>query len=70
MGFEQLDVWKRSSKLFTEIYKHFQHVNDFGFKDQITRSALSIPSNIAEGEERDSTKENIQFLNYARGSCG
>ena len=50
MGFEQLDVWKRSSKLCTEIYKHFQHVNDFGFKDQITRSALSIPSNIAERE--------------------
>ena len=70
MGFEQLDVWRRSSKLCTEIYKHFQHVNDFGFKDQITRSALSIPSNIAEAVERGSIKENIQFLNYARGSCG
>ena len=70
MGFEQLEVWKRSSKLCTEIYKHFNNIKDFGFRDQITRSSLSIPSNIAEGEERGTIKENIQFLIYARGSCG
>ena len=70
MGFEQLEVWKRSSKLCTEIYKHFNILKDFGFRDQITRSSLSIPSNIAEGEERGTIKENIQFLIYARGSCG
>ena len=70
MGFEQLEVWKRSSKLCTEIYKHFNNIKDFGFRDQITRSSLSIPSNIAEGEERGTIKENVQFLIYARGSCG
>ncbi|MBT4271093.1 MAG: four helix bundle protein [Candidatus Marinimicrobia bacterium] len=51
MGFEQLEVWQRLSRLCTEIYKHFKNLKDFGFKDQITSSALSIPSNIAEGEE-------------------
>ena len=70
MGFEQLEVWKRSSKLCTEIYKHFNNIKDFGFRDQITRSSLSIPSNIAEGEERGTIKENVQILIYVRGSCG
>ena len=69
MGFEQLEVWKRSSKLCTEIYKHFNNIKDFGFRDQITRSSLSIPSNIAEGEERGTIKKKLQFLIYARGSC-
>ena len=70
MGFEQLEVWKRSSKLCTELYKHFNNIKDFGFRDQITRSSLSIPSNIAEGEERGTIKENVQFLIYARGLAG
>ena len=39
------------------------------FSDQITRSGLSIPSNIAEGIERNSDKESINFLSYAKGSC-
>ena len=70
MGFEQLEVWKRSSKLCTEIYKYFNNIKDFGFRDQITRSSLSIPSNIAEGEERGTIKENVQILIYVRVSCG
>ena len=41
---------------------------DYGFKDQITRSALSVPSNIAEGLERTSAKEKKHFINIARGS--
>ena len=66
---EQLDVWKRSSALSAEIYLYFRDFNDFGFKDQITRSGLSIPSNIAEGVERTSGKETVRFLNIAQGSC-
>ena len=68
--FEDLEVWKRSARLCADIYKVFMHSKDFGFKDQITRSALSIPSNIAEGFERKSDKEIANFINYAKGSIG
>ena len=68
--FEELDVWKRSSRLCCDLYKSLNDLKDFGFKDQITRSALSIPSNIAEGYERNSNKEIANFLNYAKGSAG
>ncbi|QDP01978.1 four helix bundle protein [Thalassotalea sp. PS06] len=70
MKFEQLNVWQRSLALSKEVYLHFKSCPDYGFKDQITRSSLSIPSNIAEGHERQSTKELIRFLMYSRGSCG
>jgi len=70
MAFEDLDVWKRSANLSAEVYKGLKKINDYGFKDQITRSGLSIPSNIAEGMERSSKKEKKQFLAYAKGSCG
>lgn len=68
--FEELDVWKRSARLSAEIYKSLADLRDFGFRDQITRSGLSIPSNIAEGYERESAKETANFLNYAKGSAG
>lgn len=70
MRFEDMDVWKRSSRLSVSIYRHFSDVRDFGFKDQITRSGLSVPSNIAEGVERSTTKEKKNFLNYSKSSCG
>ncbi|QEP43511.1 four helix bundle protein [Ectothiorhodospiraceae bacterium BW-2] len=69
MRFEDLEVWKRSARLSAEIYKHFAESRDYGFKDQITRSGLSIPSNIAEGMERSSNKEKAHFLDIAKGSC-
>ena len=69
MAFEYLDVWKRSAGLSAEIYKELRELKDYGFKDQITRSGLSIPSNIAEGIERNSNKEKVQFLSYAKASC-
>ena len=70
MAFEDLDVWKRSAGLSAEIYKILSDLKDYGFKEQITRSGLSIPSNIAEGIERSSDKEKVNFLSYAKGSCG
>jgi four helix bundle protein len=69
-SFEDLDVWKESVKLSAEVYIFFDGSKDFGFKDQITRSALSIPSNIAEGCERESLKDRRKFFNYAKGSSG
>ena len=45
-------------------------LRDFGFRDQIARAGLSVPSNIAKGYERDSNKEVANFLNYAKGSAG
>lgn len=66
---ESLDVWKRSRSLTVNIYKVFASCKDYGFKDQITRAAVSIPANIAEGFERNSRKEFMNFLRFARGSC-
>lgn len=52
MNFEDLEVWKRAARLSSNLYKNLKDLRDFGFRDQITRSGLSIPSNIAEGFER------------------
>ena len=51
MNFENSEIWKRSTDLSISIYKECENLKDYGFKDQITRSGLSIPSNIAEGRE-------------------
>ena len=67
---ENLDVWKKSCRLSVELYQALANCREWGFKDQITRSALSIPSNIAEGYERGNGRSRIQFLVVAKGSCG
>lgn len=69
MDFEKLDVWKLSKELSVEVYRAMKDLRDFGFKDQITRSSLSIASNIAEGMSRTSVREKLQFLNIVKGSC-
>ena len=69
MKFEDMDVWKRASRLSVSIYRELHDLKDYGFKDQITRSGLSIPSNIAEGFGRSTDKDKRNFLNYAKGSC-
>jgi four helix bundle protein len=70
MGFESLEVCKKSARLSTQLFKQFASHKDFGYRDQITKAGLSIPSNLAEGEERSTLKECCNFLNYAKGSCG
>ena len=70
LRFEDLEVWKRSARLSAEIYKGTRQVRDYGFRDQLSRAGLSVPSNIAEGFERESNKEFVNFLSYAKGSCG
>ena len=69
-NFEDLEVWKRSCRLATSIYKAFEKCRDSGFYNQITRAAISIASNIAEGSERRTDKEFINFIYIAKGSLG
>jgi four helix bundle protein len=68
-SFEDLDVWKRACRLAVRIYELLKDCKDFGMKDQMTRASVSIPSNIAEGAERDSKAEFIRFLHIAKGSA-
>ena len=70
MDFEKLVVWQRSKALAVDIYREFARCEDFGFKSQITRSALSVPSDIAEGMERRSPREKVWFLWIAKASNG
>ena len=67
-SFEDLEVWKRGCALAVFVYNALCESRDFGLRDQMQRSAVSIPSNIAEGYER-SAKEFIRFLAIARGSA-
>ena len=66
--FEDIEAWKESRILVKEIYSYFSNQKDYGFRDQIQRASLSIMSNIAEGFDRGSNKEFIQYLVIARGS--
>ena len=68
-SFEDLDVWKRGCRLAVRIYDILKDCRDYGLKDQMTRAAVSIPSNTAEGAERDSKAEFIRFLHIAKGSA-
>jgi four helix bundle protein len=68
-SFENLEVWKKSCRLAVRIYKTLKDCRDYGFKDQMCRAAVSIPSNIAEGAERDSKQEYIRFIHIAKGSA-
>ena len=72
-SFEEMESWKEGGRLVCEVYgmtRHGEFERDFALRDQIRRSVISIPSNIAEGFERDSTKAFINFLYIAKGSCG
>lgn len=69
--FKELKIWQRSIELVTEIYKvtaTFPDKERFGLINQINRAAVSIPSNIAEGAGRNSTKEFMHFLSIAHAS--
>jgi four helix bundle protein len=70
MDFEKLMVWQRAKRLTVAVYEEMAPCRDLTFRSQITRSALSVPSNIAEGMERFSIKEKCQFLWIAKASCG
>lgn len=72
-GFRQLVVWQKSYDLTLKIYKSsvsFPNEERYGITSQLRRAAYSIPSNIAEGYERNHRKEYLQFLHIAKGSLG
>ena len=70
MRAERLEVLQRSERLAVEVYREARHIRDFSFRDQISRSVLSIPSNIVEGLERFTEQEKFRFISIAKGSSG
>ena len=69
-SFEDLEIWNEGVNLSLQVYEHLKDCRDFSLRDQMQRAAISIPSNIAEGFERQTNKEFIQYLYIAKGSCG
>lgn len=70
-SYRDLDVWEKSIELVKDIYvlvKTLPKEETYALSDQMRRSAVSIPSNIAEGSGRNGTKEYLQFLYIALGS--
>lgn len=73
VNFEKLNVWQEGCKITIEIYQVTSKgvfATDFGLRDQIRKCAVSIPSNIAEGKERETINELIRYLYIAKGSAG
>src|SRR5580658_9919647 len=68
-SFEDLEVWKRGCRLAVEVSSSLGKSREYFIRDQMQRAALSIPSNIAEGSERDSKLDYIRFLRIAKGSA-
>ena len=70
-NFKELKIWQNSKDLVINVYRkteNFPKEETFGLTNQIRRSAVSIPSNIAEGCGRNSDKDLIRFLDIANGS--
>ena len=70
-GFKGLEVWRLAMDLSIRVIKLTENQafrRDFGLVDQIRRSAVSVPSNIAEGDERQTDREAIRFFYIAKGS--
>ena len=70
-SYRDLEVWQKAMDLVTTVYditKTFPETERFGLTNQLRRAAVSIPSNIAEGQGRRTTKDFLSFLYIARGS--
>lgn len=70
-NYKELHIWQQSSELCVIIYKltcNNNFTRDYSLKDQIRRSSISVPSNIAEGFSRGNNNEFIHFLKIAKGS--
>jgi len=73
-SFEEIISWQKARELNAEIYRVTNNneifSRDYGLRDQMRRASVSISSNIAEGFERETTKEFIRFLYIAKASAG
>ncbi|MBR4904441.1 MAG: four helix bundle protein [Selenomonadaceae bacterium] len=70
-SYKEFTVWQKAMELATEVYhltRLLPKFETYGIGDQMRRAAVSIPSNIAEGQGRNSVREFIHFLAIARGS--
>ncbi|SRR5260221_3699833 len=70
-GYRSLLVWQKGKTLATDVYRltNCESIKrDFSLIDQMRRSAVSVPSNIAEGDERPSDKDSVRFFHIAKGS--
>ncbi|PTN31356.1 four helix bundle protein [Desulfonatronum sp. SC1] len=70
-GFRCLRVWEKARDLAVLVYDQSREgpfTKDYGLRDQIRRSAVSVPSNIAEGDERSTDKDAVRFFYMAKGS--
>lgn len=70
-NFEKLKVWSRAKDLAVFVYRASNHgelARDYGLREQIRRSAVSIPSNIAEGDDLDTDRQAIKYFYIAKGS--
>ena len=70
-GFKDLIVWQKAKDLAIKVYEVSEEGDlnrDFGLRDQARRSAVSIASNLAEGDERDTDRESVRFFYIAKGS--
>ena len=72
-SFEDLKVWRDGCDLAILIYRLVQEgriSKDYGLRDQMTRAAISIPANVAEGKERETVPELLRYLYFSKGSAG
>lgn len=72
-SYRDLDVWKLGIELVEEIYRLTRTLPKselYGLTSQLQRAAVSVPTNVAEGQQRDSTKEFLHHVSYALGSVG
>jgi four helix bundle protein len=70
-GFRGLKVWQKGKELAVFVYQitgSGSFTSDYGLRDQIRRAAVSVPSNIAEGDGLGSDRQAVRYLNMARGS--